>query len=75
MSKKIYFVAVNWDMVKSEDKHKYVITTEARDGNDIAGFTECYKYKDGWRIYPFTTKKAQQELVDNTLRGKGGENE
>ena len=65
---KIYFVAINWELLaKDKDGRRFVITTQATNGNDIAGFTECYRYKDGWRIYPFTTKKARNSLVDETL--------
>lgn len=68
MSKKIYFVAVRWDKIKDEDKYKFVVTTQAREGDDIAGFTECYTYKDGWRIYSYTTKKARDNMVDYILK-------
>lgn len=71
--KKIYFVAVNWDEIRDtdiKDKYKFVITTEAISGNDIACFAEGCAYRYGWRIYPFTTKKARDEMVDRTLKGE-----
>lgn len=65
--KKIYYVAIKWDKTHDEDNYKYVITTQAREGDDIAGFTQCYTYREGWRIYSFTTKKARDNLVHYTL--------
>ena len=69
--KKIYFVAINWGKIKDEDKYNYVITTQAREGDDIAGFTEHYTYKDGWRIYSHTTKKARDNFVSYVLTNGG----
>lgn len=69
---KLYLVAIKWDkaVLKNDDNYKYVITTSANYGDDIAGFTENYTYKDGWRIYAMTTKKAQQGMVDSMLNKK-----
>lgn len=66
---KLYLVAIKWDkaILDNDDNYRYVITTKANYGDDIAGFTENYTYKDGWRIYTMTTKKAQQGMVDSVL--------
>lgn len=71
MIKKIYLVAINWELINnSKERYRYVVSTEAVEGNDIAGFTEYYKYSDGWRIYSYTTKKARDSIVSQTLRAK-----
>lgn len=65
--KKVYLVAVKWDKTHDEDGYNYVIPKDAHEGDDIAGFTEHYAYKDGWRIYVNTTKKARDDFIRYVL--------
>lgn len=66
---KIYLVAINWKEVKGKDAYKGVSIYDACVGTDIAYFVNLHPYNE-WRVYPFTTKKARDELVRETLKKK-----
>ena len=64
---KIYLLAVNWGKIKSVPKQERVFWVKNYDapaGTDIAGFTTYFPVKE-WRIYAFTTRQKQRELINN----------
>lgn len=71
MSKKIYFMAVNWEKINqdnSEDLEKGVWRIDINENNDVAHMINKFKYDEGWRVYAFTTKKARDELAGRTIK-------
>ena len=70
---KIYLAAVNWEKAKGDHPYSGVSVFDAPCGTDIAHYTTYYKV-DEWRIYPFTTKRERDALVDDILSKKEGDN-
>ena len=66
---KIYLIAIDWEKVKGEHPYSGVSIYDAPVGTDIGRFTTYHDIKK-WRIYAFTTKKARDNLLHETINEK-----